>query len=151
MNERLLTAQGKTIELQSRIIAGSFEGEEKEVLRAVKAYTNALTLLDNYDHQSLTRPEGSEPVYHMTYEECRNIIDHMEYAGKTDVFGIEKESGKVEGILAAVYQNVFGQEVYPSLEEKAGITRPEGPLSALTTLDGAYLDLKEINMSSHFF
>ena len=43
----------------------------------------------------------------------------MEYAGKSEVFGVEKEAGKVEGILAAVYQNVFGQEVYPSLEEKA--------------------------------
>jgi hypothetical protein len=29
-----------------------------------------------------------------------------------------KEAGKVEGILAAVYQDVFGGEVYPSLEEK---------------------------------
>lgn len=119
VNERLLSAQGKTIELQSRIIAGSFEGEEEEVLKAVNAYTDALTLLDNYDHQSLTRPEGTEPLYRLSYEECRNIIDHMEYAGKTDVFGVEKEPGKVEGILAAVYQNVFGQEVYPSLEEKA--------------------------------
>ena len=32
---------------------------------------------------------------------------------------MEKETGKVAGILDAVYQNVFGQEVYPSLEEKA--------------------------------
>ena len=30
-----------------------------------------------------------------------------------------KENGKVEGILAAVYQSVFGGDVYPSLEEKA--------------------------------
>ena len=38
---------------------------------------------------------------------------------ESDVFGVEKEKGKLEGILAAVYQNVFGQEVYPSIEEKA--------------------------------
>ena len=43
-----------------------------------------------------------------------NVIE--EY---TSVFGVEKEEGKLNGILAAVYQNVFGQEVYPSLEEKA--------------------------------
>ena len=119
VNEKLLSAQGKTIELQSRIIAGSFEGEEDEVLKAVNAYTDALTLLDDYDHQALTRPEGTEPVHRITYDECRSIINHMEYAGKSDVFGVEKEKGKVEGILAAVYQNVFGREVYPSLEEKA--------------------------------
>ena len=40
---------------------------------------------------------------------CREIV----------VFGVEKEKGKVSGILDAVYQNVFGQKVYPSLEEKA--------------------------------
>ena len=37
----------------------------------------------------------------------------------SDVFGVEKEPGKVAGILAAVYQDVFSQEVYPTLEEKA--------------------------------
>jgi death-on-curing family protein len=47
------------------------------------------------------------------------MIDHMEYSGKSDVFGVEKEKGKVKGILEAVYQNVFGQELYPTLEEKA--------------------------------
>ena len=119
VNERLLAAQGKTIVLQSRIIAGSFEGEETEVLKAVNAYTDALTLLDSYDHQMLSKPEGIEPVYRITYEECRNMIDHMEYAGKTEVFGVEKEKGKVEGILEAIYQNVFGKELYPTLEEKA--------------------------------
>jgi prophage maintenance system killer protein len=32
---------------------------------------------------------------------------------------VEKEEGKLNGILAAVYQEVFGQEAYPSLESKA--------------------------------
>ena len=32
---------------------------------------------------------------------------------------MEKESGKVAGIIAAVYQSVFGQDAYPSVEEKA--------------------------------
>ena len=47
------------------------------------------------------------------------MVSHMEDSFKSDVFGVEKENGKVEGILAAVYQSVFGGDVYPSLEEKA--------------------------------
>ena len=47
------------------------------------------------------------------------MVSHMESSLKSDVFGVEKESGKVEGILAEVYQSVFGRDVYPSLEEKA--------------------------------
>ncbi len=34
-------------------------------------------------------------------------------------FRVEKEAGKVAGIIAAIYQSVFGQDAYPSVEEKA--------------------------------
>ena len=83
----------------------------------VKRYTEALTLLDGYDHQCLNRPEGTDTIYRLSYEECRKLIDSMAF--DSDVFGVEREKGKLEGILAAVYQNVFGAEVYPSIEEKA--------------------------------
>ena len=47
------------------------------------------------------------------------MVGQMKDSFETDVFGVEKEPGKVEGIIAAVYQSVFGQDAYPSLEEKA--------------------------------
>ena len=119
INEKRLAALNKTVEIQSKIIANTLDIEEAEVLRAVNLYTDALVLLDQYDHQSLNKPEGNKPVYRITYEDCRNMINHMEDSFSSDVFGVEKEAGKVEGILAAVYQDVFGGEVYPSLEEKA--------------------------------
>jgi prophage maintenance system killer protein len=119
INEKRLAALNKTVEIQSKIIANTLEIEEAEVLRAVNLYTEALVLLDQYDHQSLSKPEGNKPVYRITYDDCRNMINHMEDSFSSDVFGVEKETGKVEGILAAVYQDVFGGEVYPSLEEKA--------------------------------
>ena len=119
INEKRLAALSKTVEIQSKIIADTLELEEAEVLRAVNLYTEALVLLDQYDHQSLKKPNGNKPVYRITYEDCRNMINHMEDSFSSDVFGVEKETGKVEGILAAVYQDVFGGEVYPSLEEKA--------------------------------
>jgi prophage maintenance system killer protein len=119
INEKRLVALNKTVEIQSKIIANTLDIEEAEVLRAVNLYTDALLLLDQYDHQSLSKPEGNKPVYRITYDDCRNMINHMEDSFSSDVFGVEKETGKVEGILAAVYQDVFGGEVYPSLEEKA--------------------------------
>ena len=119
VNEKRLAALNKTVEIQSKIIANTLDIEEAEVLRAVNLYTDALVLLDQYDHQSLNKPEGNKPVYRITYEDCRNMINHMEDSFSSDVFGVEKEAGKVEGILAAVYQDVFGGEVYSSLEEKA--------------------------------
>ena len=119
INEKRLQALKKTVDIQTRMLADALDTEEKDVLRAVKKYTNALILLDQYDHQALSKPAGSVPIYRMTYEECVQMVDQMKDSFDTDVFGVEKEAGKVEGIIAAVYQSVFGQEAYPSLEEKA--------------------------------
>ena len=46
-------------------------------------------------------------------------MSYIEDGDISSVFGVEKEKGKLEGIIAQVYQNVFGQELYPSIEEKA--------------------------------
>ena len=53
------------------------------------------------------------------YEEVREIIDSMKFNDMSDVFGVEKEKGKLNGIICQIYQHVFGQELYPSIEEKA--------------------------------
>ena len=119
INDKRLQALQKTVEIQAKMLATAIEGDSNEVLKAVNQYTQALTLLDKYDHQSLEKPEGNQPTYRITYADCRAMVDHMEDNFKSDVFGVENEPGKVEGILAAVYQDVFGGEVYPSLEEKA--------------------------------
>jgi prophage maintenance system killer protein len=119
VNEKRLEALQKTIEIQSKMLSSVLEISGNEVLLAVNQYTKALTLLDQYDHQSLDKPEGNHPIYRITYEECRKMVDSMEDTFQSDVFGVEKEPGKVEGIIAAVYQSVFGGDVYPSLEEKA--------------------------------
>ena len=119
INDKRLEALQKTVVIQAKMLATAIEGDSDEVLKAVNLYTQALTLLDKYDHQSLEKPEGNQPVYRITYADCRAMVDRMEDSFKSDVFGVEKEPGKIEGILAAVYQDVFGGEVYPSLEEKA--------------------------------
>ena len=58
-------------------------------------YTDALMLLDQYDHQSLEKPVGNKPIYKITYEECRNMVSHMEASFKSDVVGVEKEKVKL--------------------------------------------------------
>lgn len=119
VNQKRLYVLNKTIAIQSRMLASTLNIEEKEVLSVVEAYSNALTLLDDYDHGTIPKPDGIASIYHLTYEECRELIDSMKYGNFSDVFGVEKEEGKLNGILAAIYQNVFGTELYPSIEEKA--------------------------------
>ena len=118
VNQKRLDVLNKTIAIQSRMLASALNIEEKEVLNVIEAYSNALTLLDDYDHGTIPKPNGVASTYQLTYEECRELIDSMRYGNFSDVFGVEKELGKLNGIIAAVYQNVFGTELYPSIEEK---------------------------------
>ena len=102
INDKRLEALQKTVEIQAKMLATAIEGDSDEVLKAVNLYTQALTLLDKYDHQSLEKPEGNQTIYRISYTDCRAIVDRMEDSFKSDVFGVEKEPGKVEGILAAM-------------------------------------------------
>ena len=119
INEKRLRALKKTVDIQTRMLAGALDVEEEEVLKAVGNYTDALLMLDKYDHQVITKPKGSKPIYRITYNECKKMVSLMSDSFNTDVFGVEKEKGKVKGIIDAVYQSAFGVDAYPSLEEKA--------------------------------
>ncbi len=119
VNQKRLDALNKTIDIQNRMLAYSLNIDKEELSKVINEYTRALDLLDNYDHQCLEKPKGSKNDYVMTYDEAREIIDSMKFSEMSNVFGVEKEQGKLNGIIAQVYQNVFGQELYPSVEEKA--------------------------------
>ena len=153
INQKRLEALDRTVKIQSRIIASTLELDEKEVLNVVEAYADALSMLDDYDHGCLTKPDGKDTVYRLSYEECRNLIDSMRF--KSDVFGVEKETGKLEGILAAVYQNVFGKEVYPSIEEKAAnllyFLIKDHPFADGCKRIGATIFLEFLNKNNHLF
>lgn len=92
--------------------------DTKQVLSVVERYSQALDLLDAYDHQNMTRPKGSKAVYVLTYEECRKIIDAMKYMDRSSLFGNEKDES-FKGSIGAIYQSFDGEDVYPTLEEKA--------------------------------
>lgn len=92
--------------------------DAKQILSVIEKYSLALDLLDAYDHQNMKRPEGGNTIYILSYEECRKVIDSMGFGESNDVFGNEKDDS-FKGSIGAIYQTFAGQEVYPSLEEKA--------------------------------
>lgn len=151
INQKRLDALHKTVEIQTRILASTLELDEKEVLNVIETYANALSLLDDYDHGLLSKPEGTDFIYRLSYQECRELIDKMKF--DSDVFGIEKEEGKLNGILAAVYQNLFGQELYPSIEEKAAnllyFLIKDHPFADGCKRIGATIFLEFLNKNNH--
>lgn len=92
--------------------------DAKQVLTVIERYNTALDLLDDYDHQRMGRPKGNEATYKLTYEECRQVIDKMKFASDSELFGNEKDDS-FKGSIGNIYQSFDGQDVYPSVEEKA--------------------------------
>lgn len=119
INDKRLEKLNKVIDVQNRMLASALNIDNYELSEVIKTYTNALDLLDDYDHQRLEKPKGNDTIYKIEYNEARIIIDSMKFNNDSNLFGVEKENGKLNGILEAVYQNVFGTELYPTLEDKA--------------------------------
>ena len=119
VNEKRMINLNKTINIETRMLATKLDIQTEELSYVIDQYTRALDLLDDYDHQCVKPVKGKKATYVLTYDECRKLINSMKFGNSSDVFGVEKEEGKLNGIIAAVYQNVFGEEVYKSLESKA--------------------------------
>ncbi len=114
-NERRLEQLGKVARVMARIPESL---ETRQVLDIVQSYTAALDLLDDYDHQRLKAPKGDNAIHVLSYEECRKVIDDMKFGEESDLFGVEKDES-FKGTLGSIYQGFGGQEIYPSLQEKA--------------------------------
>ncbi len=92
--------------------------DSRQVLDVIQKYSKALDLLDSYDHQTMERPEGNAATYELTYEECMDVISRMRFGAESDLFGKEKDDS-FRGSIGNIYQSYAGQELYPTLEEKA--------------------------------
>ena len=114
-NERHLKQLGQVARIMARIPDSL---GTRQVLDIVQSYTLALDLLDDYDHQRLSTPAGEVATYVLEYDECRHLIDAMRFGSESDLFGVEKDDS-FRGSIGNIYQSFGGQDVYPSLQEKA--------------------------------
>lgn len=115
VNQKRLSQLGDVVKLLKRT-ENSLDA--KQVLSVVEKYSEALDLLDAYDHQNMTRPKGNESTYVLTYEECRKVIDNMRFGNESELFGNEKDDS-FKGSIGNIYQSFDGYEIYPTMEEKA--------------------------------
>ncbi len=114
-NERRLWQLAQVVSVMERL---SDDLGASQILEIVKSYAPALDLLDDYDHQRLSRPKGSAGIYVLDYDECRDLIDRLRFSGESDIFGKEKDDS-FRSSIAAIYQSFGDQELYPSVQEKA--------------------------------
>ena len=115
VNDNRIKQLGEVIRIMKRT---EDELDSKQVLSVIEKYSNALDLLDSYDHQNMTRPKGNEATYILKYEECMEVIQSMRFGDESDLFGKEKDDS-FKGSIGNIYQSCGGVDIYESLEEKA--------------------------------
>ena len=121
VNQKRLEYLEKTIKLID--IAGRIDTELKgtearEIIKVINNYSNALNLLDDYDHKRITRPNGTKDDKKITYEDCMNIVSKLKFNSDSDLFALERDKG-LESIIRNIYGSFNGKDVYPTIQEKA--------------------------------
>lgn len=94
--------------------------ESKGLLEVIGKYAYALDTLDKYDNQTLTIShitKDSRQVK-LVYEDAIKEIQKMPFYSEGALFGREKDNS-FHGAVNAIYQSAGGEDVYPSIEEKA--------------------------------
>lgn len=128
--KRLVEAKEKFRELQTTILflqensqKKLLTGQAQAILNLLSGYSKTLTLLEEYDTGKLKDKKGKKAKFVLHYEGCLKVITELkkELVAKKeagDLFGNER-GGVLKGIVKGLYQTFGGQELYPSIEDKA--------------------------------
>jgi prophage maintenance system killer protein len=115
INQKRLTQLNKTLEIISRSATPEISG----IADVLHNFANGLDLLDKYDHQCLEKPKiKGNTDWQLTYEEAIGFIQSMKFGSESSLFGHEKDES-FKSSLGVIYQTFGGQELYPSVQEKA--------------------------------
>ena len=121
VNQKRLEYLEKTVKLIdiARRIDTELKGNEaQEIIKVINNYSNALDLLDDYDHKRITKPNGTKDNKQINYEDCLNIIAKLKFSNNSKLFALERNQGLKE-IIGTIYQSFDGKDLYPTTEEKA--------------------------------
>ena len=115
---QLVGMLGRTIQNQPLLS----NDETNALFEVVTDYTYALDTLDNYDYERLTvNKTTKEEPFHATYENAMEAINGLrEKFGGSVLFGNEKDES-FKSSIGQIYQTFGGEELYPSVEEKAAM------------------------------
>ena len=129
INERLRHEQISELRQLVQVVGRTLQHREQEntietqdLLDVVVDYTYALDTLDNYDYERLTIDQTTKVAsFHATYENAMEQIQRLrDKFGASVLFGNEKDDS-FKSSIGQIYQTFDGDELYPSVEEKAAM------------------------------
>ena len=121
VNQKRLEYLEKTVKLID--IAGRIDheldgSEAQGIIKVINNYSNALNLLDDYDHRTIDKPKGTKSDNKITYDDCVKIINKLKFNNDSKLFALERDKG-LAAIIGDIYQTFDGNDVYSTIEEKA--------------------------------
>ena len=129
VNERIRKEQIGELRQLVQVVGRTIQNQElpnttesQDLLNVVVDYTYALDTLDNYDYERLTIDKTTkQEAFHATYENAMKAINGLrEKFGGSALFGNEKDDS-FKSSIGQIYQTFGGEELYPSVEEKAAM------------------------------
>ncbi len=115
---QLVHILGRTIQTQNELN----QPQANELIQVVSDYTYALDTLDRYDYQQLAVEKTTTTErFHATYENAMEAIQTLkDKFGGSQWFANEKDES-FRSSIGQIYQTFDGQDLYPSIEEKAAV------------------------------
>lgn len=116
--KQLVTVLGRTVKAQEALTSE----DALNLVEVVSDYTYALNTLDKYDYQQLAVEQTTNEIkFHATYEGAMQAIEELkEKFGGSQWFAHEKDDS-FKSSIGQIYQTFGGQDLYPSVEEKAAM------------------------------
>lgn len=108
----------RSIVLQDKVTTDEYSG----LFNVISDYVYALDTLDQYDYQSLSISKTTkEEPFRATYDNAMEVINALkEKFGSSKWFANEKDDS-FKSSIGQIYQTFGGEELYPSVEEKAAM------------------------------
>lgn len=108
----------RSIVLQDNVTTDEYSG----LFNVISDYVYALDTLDQYDYQSLSISKTTkEEPFRATYDNAMEVINALkEKFGGSKWFANEKDDS-FKSSIGQIYQTFGGEELYPSVEEKAAM------------------------------
>lgn len=108
----------KLIDIAGRIDRELNNNEAREIIKVINNYSHALNLLDDYDHNQISKPKGKINNKKIVYEDCIDIVNKLKFKNNSNIFALERNQGLKE-IVGAIYQTYDNKDLYKTIEEKA--------------------------------
>ena len=116
--KQLVAVLGRTVKAQEALTSD----DALNLVEVVSDYAYALDTLDKYDYQQLAVEQTTnEAKFHATYEGAIQAIEELKAKfGGSQWFAHEKDDS-FKSSIGQIYQTFGGQDLYPSVEEKAAM------------------------------